>query len=353
MTDTNVKKDKKSRAFKSLALIGFIGLIILIAWLSVQLAQKAPNAFSSLASLVESLNNNESSDKEEPLKELTVTSDRTLVNTKETVTLTWSPVADNGSYVFSYDCTDGVAIDLLEEDTTRAITCDTNYNIGNVTSLTIKADSEKTRFAELRYSISYIKPNAETPTSSGTAQITVLNSTISDLASDEATSTDQTTTDTTDEPSTNTDDTTSNQPTTPPSVNQNPTYTQEYIYAIPTSDPKGKIDLSVKYLGTGQIINNKFTALTPKQGQAGAVQFEVKNYGTKTSGSWVYRVSLPNGDIHTSPTQVALKPNERAVITLGFPSVSESRHTFVIQVNEKSDSNSRNDKATAQVSFSR
>ena len=87
------------------------------------------------------------------------------------------------------------------------------------------------------------------------------------------------------------------------------------------------------------------------QDEKGAIQFEVKNYGSKTSDTWEFEVSLPNGGTYSSDEQEPLKPNERAVLTIGFPTTDDSQHTFVVTIDESTDRNSLNDRFTQTVTF--
>ena len=134
-------------------------------------------------------------------------------------------------------------------------------------------------------------------------------------------------------------------------VAETPTYQQEFIYAIPTSDPNGLTDLSTRFLSIGTIVGNTFFAGEVKQDEKGAIQFEVKNYGTKTSKEWTYSVTLPNGGTYQSDNQNPLKPNERALVTIGFPTIDKSTHKFVVSIKESSDRNSANNEFTETVKF--
>jgi hypothetical protein len=353
---------KKESVLKSLAIIGFIGIIILIAWLSIRFVNVIPGAFSSLASLAESVNEKKQTVMEDTeLKTITVTSNATLVNAKESVTASWGEANVPGSYTFSYQCTDGVAIDLQEVNDIKSITCDTNYNIGNVTSLTFTIDSEKNRYADVWYTISFLGTNDTAPRASGTTQLTVVNSEIKNVLATTVDNEEEAAEETpepvvTAEATTNTPavETTPDIPvaeTVKPVPT--PTYEQQYTYAIPVSDPNGRVDLGVRYLNTGNIIGSTFVAGPMKQDKAGAIQFEVKNHGSKTSDTWSFSVTLPNGSTYKSKTQTALKPNERAVLTIGFPSVTVSSHTFVVIVTEANDQVSLNDSFQQKVTFAK
>jgi hypothetical protein len=130
-----------------------------------------------------------------------------------------------------------------------------------------------------------------------------------------------------------------------------PTFVQEFAYAIPVSDPNGVTDLGTSYVGVGEVINQTFIAGPVSADNDGAIQFIVKNFGTKTSRDWSFSVTLPSGGTYESPTQEPLKPNERAVLTIGFPAGGDDSHTFAVSVDESSDRNSRNDSFSQSVAF--
>lgn len=339
-------KNKKDGVLKSLAIIGFVGIIIIISWLSIQLVNVMPNAFSSLASLAEGLN--QQSFKEEvegEVKPLLVTSNTTLVNTGESINLSWETVPNQGSYTFSYTCTEGVSIDILDVNNgLRNITCDTNYNVGNSDSISITVESEKKRFENIEYSIAFLATNDTTPRAEGSASFTVINSSIQDvIASNEETESESVVEET--------EEKETSEPTTEVVEPTTPTYNQEFVYTIPTSDPNGRTDLSTKFLATGKIVGNTFFPEALVQDENGALQFEVKNYGTKTSGKWTYTLSLPGGGNYSSTEQSPLKPNERALITIGFPTTDSSSYTFVGKVTEATDKNTINNQFSQTVSI--
>lgn len=344
MNDVTTTQQKKESILKSLAIVGFISIIIFIAWLSVQLVNFVPSAFTSLASLAESLNQREQTTEETEVASLLVTSNTTLASVGELVTVTWNTAKAPGSYTFSYHCTEGVAIDLMSVDGIKSINCDTNYNLGDTDSLTLTIDSEKERFADLRYTVSFLGTNDTKPRASGTATITVVNADIpDDIANLDSESEQEETTPSETE---QTPDTTTDQPSTP-------TYEQEYVYTIPTSDPNGTTDLGVRFLNTGTIIGNTFFVGTLHQNENGALQFEVKNYGTKTSKDWTFSVTLPDGHTYESDTQSPLKPNERAVLTIGFTSDRDAEHTFVTKVSEPTDQTKLNNQFVQKVTLVR
>lgn len=345
----NDTSEKKDSILKILAITGFIGIIVFIAWASIQLVSVAPSAFSSLASLAEGVNSySKTTVEDREVDTLTVTSNTLLANSGDTVTVNWGTARANGSYVFSYECAEGVAIDLVNVTGLQSIQCETNYNLGNTDTVSLVIDSEKNRYSDVAYSISYLGTNDTRPRAVGSAALTVMNSDVSSSLA-----TNQDTTEETIPESPTTPPTTPSTPTTPttPSTPQEPVYTQEYIYAIPTSDPNGQTDLAARYLFVGKIENNRFEPAAIRKDETGAIQFEVKNFGTKTSKKWSFTVSLPGGGEYESSDQAPLKPNERAVLTIGFSGADQNAHTFDVAVFESTDRNTANNDFSHRVTF--
>lgn len=344
----NVPQNKKDGIMKSLAIAGFIAIIALIAWLSVQLINIVPGAFSSLASLAEGLSNTQlAQEAESDPAELTVTSNETLVDAGETVRLSWNPATRPGTYTFSYACGDGIAIDLQDVAEVTSIACDTNYNIGDTDHLALVIDSEKERYADVVYTISFLTSTDTRPRASGEGTLTVVNREIPDLVAATNTPTNVSTSTADDEtPAPETDQT-----ATPPAPAPTREPEQQIISFTPVSDPNGRTDLGVRFEAVGTIVGNTFFPGQLIQEDAGALQFVAKNYGTKTSTDWTYTVTLPSGRTYTSPAQEPLRPNERAVLTLGFPTPDISSHTFTVSIGEDTDQNQLNDRFQKTVTL--
>lgn len=358
-----VSNKQKDSVLKSLAIAGFIGIIILLAWLAIQFVNLVPSAFSSLASLAEGIGQYQQSalEGDDPV-DLTVTSNATLINAGGEALISWDTADMPGSYTFSYECVDGVAVDILDVDGLRSIACDTNYNIGDTDSLSISIDSEKARYEDIRYTVAFLGTNDTSPRAEGTALITVMNSQIADSSTPPAddptglastdNETDPTTPEESDEqpvPATTTPDEVTTEPQTTPT----PQFEQEYVYAIPTSDPNGRTDLAVRFLAVGVISNDSFFPRELTTEDTGAIQFEVKNYGTKTSEDWTFSVSLPNDTTYESDAMEPLKPNERAILSIGFADTTDDSHRFEVTVDTIGDQNALNDRFVEAVTFSR
>lgn len=353
------RQQKKDSLLKSIAIIGFISTVILIAWLSVKLVGLAPNAFSSLASLAETLNERRLDlvGTNENTWSLKVISDTTLTTAGSPVTITWEATEAAGNFTFSYACKEGIAVDLIDVANLGSIACDTKYSLGTSTAVTFSTDSEKERYTDLAYTISFVGNNDTSPRATETMQLTIVNNAIG---------TDQDNTiviDTPEETATTSKPIITETPTTPvtpasetvveniPPIATPPTYIEEVIYVTPVSDPDGRTDLGVRFVGTGTIVNNSFIPGIVSINKAGAIQFEVKNYGAKTSDTWDISVALPDGSLYESKAEAALKPNERAVMTIGFPAVTVTTHTFMVTVKEANDNYLLNDSLRQEVRF--
>lgn len=337
-----VSEDKKTALTKVLAILGFFAVVIFAVWLAVQIVRVIPSAFSSLASIAEVVYNYRGEE------ELEVASEKSVANSGETFTITWSDMRKDGTYAFSYECTEGVSIDIRKNGSDiEEIACDTVVELGNSTSVEILVSSEKARFTDIAYTVRFTASGANEPTATQSSVVTIVNASIPATGV------------IVEEPQTE-DDSETNEPevTTPAPKPATPVYTPttpktvtKYVYLTPVSDPKGKVDLQVTFLGVGTIKNGVFIPKTSiSTDDEGAVQFEIKNIGTKTAEDWTYKAELPADITYSSKDQKALKPNERAVITLGFEGLTKSRtETISVEVTAKGDVKSSNDEFTASV----
>ena len=362
--NTNTDNKGKEGVLKTLAIGGFIGLIIIIAWLGIQLISFMPNAFSSLASLADSVYNYQ------PV-ELVVVSNKAVANAGEAFTLTWNKPKQVGSFTFAYACTEGVATEVrVAGGAIAAVECDTDLNIGAVNSLDVSVTSERNRFTEIPYTISFIPAKSSEASATKENTITVVNAMISPVVVEAASST---VTEVTVKPIPEPVVATKPKPVTPtpavsvpkptpapvvvkptPRPTPTPVVVSKPVYSIPVSNPKGMTDIGVRSFGIGTVdTNNRFSAATTIDNDAkGAIQFEIKNFGTKTSDSFTYTTTLPNGVEYTSPVQTALKPNERMVATIGFDASDMTGvKSFSVSVAVTGDSNKANNQFTSKVSI--
>lgn len=354
---------------KAAAIIGFAALLVLIAWLSIVIVKNVPGSFASLASLAESVRSFDASRIEDASDDeamtdstnvndmLIVTSDTNVIETDGDVRLSWTDASTQGSFVFSYACAEGVAVSIIETDGVRDINCDTNYNLGNVNNITLNIASEKERFVDIDYSLSFLTTDDTEPSATTDSVITVVNDSVAlsfapeetppieeeviepiDIVESEIPVVAEVPVETT--------------PTETPMTGTGEGFTQEFTFTIPVSDPDGRTDLSTRFIDTGRISNNTFVAGTIDNDETGAIQFEVKNLGTKTSEEWTYSVTLPSGGKVDSADQDPLKPNERAVITIGFPASSVTSHDFYVTIETESDNTSLNNQFIQTATFS-
>lgn len=323
---SQVTEEKKSALTKTLAILGFIGIIILIVWLVVKVVALIPSAFSSLASIADSVYNRVNTNS------LEVSTENSVVNTGESFTLSWTDLPGNGQYGFSYQCADGVSVDLRTGASgIQTVDCDTAVNLQDLNEVSVLINSEKERFTDVEYQIIYRRDGAEDVVTD--AVITVVNPSIP--AGTSGTDSDGTAADTDDTAHTApvsgaTDDGKGSKGgTKTPNASYTPTHTnvvKQYVYQLPQSDPNGHVDLQVTHLGVGTVSSNG--VFTPQaridEDMRGAVRFEVKNIGTKTAYSWSYVANLPSDINYESGNQLPLKPNERVTITLGFSGLSRT-----------------------------
>ena len=331
MNNVTPTEEKKPRFSKPVAVAGFLVIIGLIAWASVQIVSLAPTAFSSLASLSQGISNYRDSMSADVDTDLTVASNMKLVDAGEPIIITWDKDSREGAYAFSYACLEGVTVDIVDTEGLRSIACDTRYSLGVTDVVTVVVNSEKARHIDVPYTISFMRQNDTGPVRSGNNTLTITNENINDVVAvgtpDGEVLGEE---DVEEEVKEEVPAPATPAPKPKPVVVAEPV--TEYVYAIPVSNPNGYTDLATRFLNVGDIVNGKFVAGDIERDDTGAFQFEVKNIGTKTSDTWTYTVTLPDGDTYTSPKQTALKPNERAVISLGFDTPDEASHTFVVVV---------------------
>ena len=340
-----VTNEQKESTTKTLAIIGFVAAILFAVWLAVQIVSIIPSAFSSLASIADGVYNyNED-------QTLTVSTKNSVVNTGEAFTLSWTALNREGSYTFTHSCTDGASVEVrTAQGNIIDLDCDTPFILGDKTTLDVIVSSEKQRFVDIPYTITHTPKNEKFDITQTHSQITIVNASIPTvtIASDNDTKEDDTNSI---EDEVAGKSATQEETTEVPYVAPKPKAVEEVIYAIPTSDPNGTIDLEVTYLGVGTLSGKTFSrAATIATDEQGAFQFAVRNIGTKTAKSWSYDANLPSGIEYTSGPQVDLKPNEKAIITIGFEGLTQTgTESFGAKVTAKNDINKNNNSFTWAV----
>jgi len=349
LMNTTPEQQKKDSVLKILAIGGLVGLIIIIAWLGIKLVSVLPNAFSSLASLSETVYNYK------PL-EIAVTSNKDVVNSGDALTLQWNDPKPAGTFFFTYSCVEGIALDIrVPGKGIETISCDDMFELGDISTVDLSMTAEKNRFTEVPVMITFADERQGASEITTNKVITVVNVSIADIKPD------------TETPVTPAPVVVDPKPTPEPLVTPKPTpapvpvkpvapkpvqpVVTKPTYTIPVSNPNGFTDITIRSLGAGTISGNRFVNLgTLNRGQDGAIQFEIKNIGTKTSNKFTFVANLPDGTTYTSPVQAALKPNERAVITLGFTASDEKDiKAFSAIVTVAGDSNLKNNAFSAAV----
>jgi len=336
-----VPEEKKDSMTKTLAILGFLAIIILIVWLAVKVVALIPGAFSSLASIADSVYNRNTNN------ELVVTTENSIVNAGESFVISWNKMSGEGSYAFEYECKNGVTLDIRRRDGgVQNVDCGEFIDLNDAAEINVLINAKTQRFTDVEYSVTFAREGAENIVGDGI--ITVVNASIPTGV----TVVDETDTET--EPAQNETEqsaTPTPTPTTSTPTVGTPTVVTNYIYKIPESDPKGKIDLQVTHLGVGTMKNGVFTPMAKlEQDVSGAVRFEIKNIGTKTSDSWSYKAELPSDISYESGSQKALKPNERVVVTLGFDGITRTgSETIEVDVTAAGDVNKANNDYTWTV----
>ncbi|HEU4677230.1 MAG TPA: hypothetical protein VFS75_00755 [Candidatus Paceibacterota bacterium] len=319
---------------KTLAIIGFLVTLGLVVWLIVAGLRLIPGAFSSLASIAESIKNYR------PLPSLELTLEKTAVDSGESFELHWTDMGTEGTFHFSYGCTDGVGLGVRGQDGVFVpIRCTDSLGLpADVHGLFLSVTSDAMRVADVPLTLSY-ENDAKHVTKEAKATVTVANANIGEKPA-------TTTPVVTPSPKPATTTATSSKPVTPTPA---PKPVTRVVY--PPSDPNGYTDLAVTTLGSGIIRNGAFSFTASYERDAkNAIRFDVKNVGTKTSDEWYFKTLLPSGETYTSPTQAPLKPYEHIEFTLGFDlDTNANLVTIVNSAFTDRDVNAKNDSAAWSV----
>ncbi len=332
--------DTKNAIIKTLAIIGFIVGLVLAVWLAVQAVRLLPSAFSTLASIAENLRSGEES-------EFTVATDKSIVNSGEPITLSWTLLRTEGEYTFSYECAEGISAEIRRANgATVSIDCDSEVTLPadeNRTQVTF--ESEKNRFTDVRYTVRFAADKKDL-SFERSALITLVNPDISE---------NRPTTGGSPAPGSGANE----EPAPQTGGSQGgrgpvggyitvPTVVTEY----PVSNPNGYSDLEVTFLGVGTLSGNRFTKRSYlEEGERGALQFAVRNVGTKTSSEWYFSAELPTDPSFTfsSSRQDGLRPNERQIITLQFDNVSDRDERIEVRATGGDDTRTANNRFSTNV----
>ncbi|QQR64982.1 hypothetical protein IPH92_00150 [Candidatus Kaiserbacteria bacterium] len=314
----NETQTLKSAVVKTLAIVGFLVTIAFFVYITVEGSKRAPEGFASLASIAETIN------LYRPAKELTIATEKIVVNSAESFQISWTDFRTEGEYALTYECVPGVRLEVRSgDDTFMPIACtDTLTLPANVHGLSLTALSDDFRFTDIPLTVAFTN-NKTGDTLKHTTKVTVVNATIPvrEVAHREtATTTEVAIVDTEKKPA--------DVKPVPEAVKEptqkpvTPTVPQEPVAkpVIPVAPAKEMYtDLSVQILGSGVLQNGVFGFTKTFNTDAhNAIRFDVINLGTKTSGNWSFTTILPTGEVYTSPVQAPLAPQSHVMFTLGF-----------------------------------
>lgn len=335
-----VPQEKKDSVTKTLAILGFVAIVIFIVWLAVQVVALIPSAFSSLASIADSVYGPGD-------QELVVSTRNSVVNAGESFTVNWSELPGDGRYGFSYQCAEGVSLDIRTENgATRTVDCGELIDLEDATEVNVIVNAERERFTDVEYAITYMQEGAENTVTDSV--ITVVNTSIPTgtvVATDDTEETQAQEPEDEPEPTETT-------PTEPETTTTSPgrsesTYRENFTFRVPQSDPNGVVDLYVMHMGVGTVDRAGYFTPRPylEEDEGGAIRFAVVNVGSKTATDWGYEADLPSGDTYESDDEAPLRPGERSIITLGFAGLTGSGlESFGVGINAAGDINQSNNR---------
>lgn len=273
-----------------LAVAGFIILIIVIVWGAYHLLRLTGSGVTSLFSRFGSGNS------------ITVTVP------KETQSGTAFPLSweykstEEGAYSFLYQCKTGFRFDMNANGRASAIPCGSAYTVGTSTNISLVPVLAGTTTMDVPVSVVFIPAATSTAARpQGTATVRVLPKAGTTTATP----------------------TTTSAPTTPTTST--------------TPRPAGVADLSVRIIAVGVI--NPVTGAFENRYPVGpeeiaAVQFDIANNGSASSGNYYFSVNLPmqGGYLYQSPIQANLTPGSHVMNTLRFKPLMAGGGTVTVSV---------------------
>lgn len=350
-----VQDTQKDRVMKTLAIFGFLAVIILGVWLAVQIVKLMPQAFTSLASIADGVYNTRNA-------ELMVETENSSVATGEVFNVSWNDIGTDGSYSFSYECTDGVSVTVVENTGSPVtLSCGETLTLGgDMTDVAVSINSERDRMVDVAYTIGFMRQGETEMLVASNNSVTVVNDSIpvdgmvAGEMSDEDMSDEDTSTET-EEPIETEEEPVEvvEEPEVSTPLPPAPTVIETVIMETPVSDPNGRVDLAIRLVAVGQLNSEgDFVQRSRVDNDGrGAFQFEVRNVGTKTSDEWDFIATLTSGTEYNAPTQTPLKPQERVLFTLGYDNVGEDGISLIgARLRGGADTNSANNSFTWAVS---
>lgn len=118
--------------------------------------------------------------------------------------------------------------------------------------------------------------------------------------------------------------------------------------------PSGPPDLAVRIVGVGYIdpVTDAFVVGAPNSPAAlSAVQFDIINVGSGSTGNWSFSAVLPTGTGYTyrSPVQAPMGPGDHVLNTLRFSGTAVNGGEFTVTASDARDMNTKNDTARVFV----
>lgn len=308
------KREVQGVVKRILAIFAFIVVIAIGVFGSIAIASAIPGAFSGAASAIGSVfgggSSNGSGNQDHGA--ITLSAPERTINNGETFILSWDHTEQEstGSYTFRYECVDGVSFSSPTGNADTTIFCNTPFNVSTAKSVTLKAVSTSAQDTEdVVVYIDYTPSGESVSVVSDSGTISVSNAAGSNTG-------------------------------TGGSGGGGTTVT---VPIGPISDPNGVTDLSVRLVAIG-VVNKAsgvfYPVINPSRSstiEQVAIQFEVRNDGTKTSPVWTFSAVLPTAQSYTfnSGAQSALAPGQSIVYTLAFDTfISASQGVVTVQVDQ-------------------
>lgn len=305
----NETQTLRGAVVKTLAIVGFmvtIGGILFVGSLGIK---KIPENFSSLASIAQTIQNYRGKD-----AHLQIATEKVVVNSKEPFQISWTDMGKTGEFTFQYDCISGTHLEVQSTDEKFIpMECTDTLSLpADVHGLFLTAVSNESRFIDIPLTLTFTDGDNDTPITQ-TTKITIVNATIPNKErAEEIVSSDSTHT-----PIISSTESVIEDVVTP--VSEEPTPANAKKPESNAQTPKLYTDLAITPVAIGTLKNGVFTPTNEFDTDLNnAVQFDVKNIGTATSGTWSFKTILPSGEMYQSPTQVPLLPSAHVTFTLGF-----------------------------------
>ncbi|MDQ3076787.1 MAG: hypothetical protein M3Q63_01905 [bacterium] len=326
----NKERKQTNTALKIIVLIGLIALLIVGILLPIKLV---PNAVTSIKNGFTSLFGTDS--------KVTLLTDKKEIQSGEPFTLTWNGrLQKDGSYVLTYSCTPGVEVQTSVNIPNQKVPCDTPYYFSpRDNSITIVIISENDQSATVPVNLGFLANNSNETEVVGDTTFAINNASIPTTPTPVATSTPRVP-----EP---TIPATSTPATSTPRVPEPTTPTPSKPTPTTPSQPQAPAiaDLAVSIL----------TVTYPTQDQV-TVKFNVSNVGTKSSGTWNLKATMPSksNPVYTALNQKSLNPQDGIIYTLTFDrNAYSTNNTVTITAdydNRVTESNNSNNTLSMQIS---